>query len=127
MSDSSFALKEFAKLLGVLAHPERVQIIEELRARELDVNSLQACLGVAHARVSQNLSILRSHRIVVERREGRHVFYKLAQPLLAAWLLQGFSFLEREAAVNEEIRGSVGLARLAWSEEDAPSKAHLEL
>ena len=116
MPDRAFATKELAKLLGVLAHPERIRIVEELRGGELDVNSLQKLLGVAHSRVSQNLGILRSHRIVSERREGRHVFYRLLQPQLATWLRDGLSFLEREAELNQEIRSALGRAREQWTD-----------
>ena len=116
MPDRAFATKELAKLLGVLAHPERIRIVEELRGGDLDVQSRQKLLGVAHSRVSQNLGILRSHRIVTERREGRHVFYRLVQPRLATWLRDGLSFLEREAELNEEIRSALGRAREHWTD-----------
>lgn len=116
MIDCLCATKELAKLIGVLAHPERISIIEELRSGERDVNSLQKALGIAQARVSQNLGILRSHRIVTERREGRHVYYRLLQPAMAAWLVEGLNFLEGEAAVSDEIRSSLGVARITWTE-----------
>lgn len=41
--------KELADLLGVLAHPHRIRIIEELRASERDVNSLQEALAISHS------------------------------------------------------------------------------
>jgi DNA-binding transcriptional ArsR family regulator len=117
MPDRAFATRELSNLLGVLAHPDRIRIVEELRGGELDVASLQNLLGVAHSRVSQNLGILRIHRIVVERREGRHVFYRLTQPEMAPWLLQGLVFLEREAEHNEEVRAALGKVRRHWAQE----------
>ena len=116
MPERVFATKELAKLLGVLAHPERIRIVEELRSSELDVNSLQKLLGVAHSRVSQNLALLRSHRVVAERREGRHVYYRLVQPRIAGWLLEGLDFLERELAMNEEMRSALDRARERWTD-----------
>lgn len=106
--------KELAKLLGVLGHPHRIRIVEELRNRELDVNSLQQILGISHSLVSQNLSILRSHRLVTERREGRHVIYSLLQPKLAVWLIDGLQFLEGELDSQAEIRAAVEAARQQW-------------
>jgi DNA-binding transcriptional ArsR family regulator len=123
MPDRAFATKELAKLLGILAHPERIRIVAELRRDELDVNSLQKLLNVAHSRVSQNLAILRSHRIVVERREGRHVYYRLVQQGIAAWLLEGLDFLEREAAISEELRTALGRAREYWGESATSGEA----
>ncbi|MFN3323752.1 MAG: ArsR/SmtB family transcription factor [Bryobacteraceae bacterium] len=112
------ATQELAKLLGVLAHPHRIRIVEELRHRELDVNSLQKILGVSHSNVSQNLAVLRSYRLVAERRDGRHVFYRLLQPKLAGWLLAGLEFLEAELAMKEEMHEAFERARRQWSDED---------
>lgn len=107
--------RELAHFLGALAHPHRIHIIEELRGREMDVNSIQQILGISHSAVSQNLAVLRAHRVVQERREGRRVFYSLTQPLLADWLLGGLQFLEGEFAMVEEMRGAVETVRSAWS------------
>src|SRR3954468_17516000 len=87
--------KELAAFVGVFAHPLRIRIVEELRGDERDVNALQAALGISHSGVSQHLMVLRSHRIVSERREGRRVFYRLRQSDLAGWLLDATRFLER--------------------------------
>lgn len=103
-----------AELLGVLAHPHRVRIVEELRAGEKDVNSLQVILGVSHSRVSQHLSVLRSQRVVVERRHGRYVFYRLRQAALAQWLLDGFEFLPTEVQQAQEMRDAVEKTREIW-------------
>jgi DNA-binding transcriptional ArsR family regulator len=108
-------LREMATLLGVLAHPHRVRIVEELRAGELDVNSLQRILEVSHSRVSQHLSVLRSHRLVMERREGRHVYYRLVHPELAKWLVDGMVFLSQGQQLNEEIREAVDATMELWS------------
>lgn len=112
----SFVTKELATLLGILSHHHRIRIIEELRGKELDVNSLQNILQVSHSGVSQHLSILRSHRLVKERREGRHVIYQLAQPNLAAWLLEGLQFIEGGLNQAEEMQKALEETRSVWSE-----------
>ena len=71
MPERTLVTKELAQLLGVLSHPHRIRIVEELRAGECDVKSLQELLGISHAGVSQHLALLRAHRLVEERREGR--------------------------------------------------------
>lgn len=118
----AFVTKEMATLLGVLAHPHRVMIVQEIRDRELDVNSLQAVLGVSHSRVSQHLSVLRSHRIVAERREGRHVFYRLVQPQLAQWLHEGMRFLEAEATYSQEMHQALKQTRELWNRDTSPER-----
>ena len=85
MPGRALAAKELATLLNALAHPVRVRIVEELHGRPMDVNTLQSITAVSSSNVSQHLAILRTHRIVQERREGRRVIYSLAQPAIAAW------------------------------------------
>ncbi|MFN7938605.1 MAG: metalloregulator ArsR/SmtB family transcription factor [Bryobacteraceae bacterium] len=115
MPNRTVVSKELAKLLGVLSHPHRIRIIEELRDGEKDVNSLQNVLGVSHSGVSQHLSLLRSHRVVEERREGRHVFYHLMQPAIARWLTEGLDFLEVTATQVTELREAVEATKVFWS------------
>lgn len=105
--------EKLGRVLGVLSHPHRLHIIEELRREERDVASLQAALGISHSGVSQHLALLRSHALVVERREGRHVFYRLQKPELAGWLLDGLRFIE-PGAEQTELRAAVRDARALW-------------
>ncbi len=108
-------LREFAALMGAFAHPHRTRIIIELRAGEQDVNALQELLGITHSGVSQNLSVLRAHHIVKERRDGRHVYYSLTRPDLADWLIEGLGFLEAEHTHSEEVKGALDAARGDWA------------
>jgi len=108
------ALKELSDFLGAFAHPHRARIIIELRDGERDVNSLQELLGISHSGVSQNLSVLRAHHIVKERREGRRVFYSLTRAGLADWLIQAFQFLEAEYDHSEQVKGALDAAPGEW-------------
>lgn len=109
------AAAELARLLSVLSHPVRLRIVEELRSGEQDVNGLMHTLGIAHSGVSQHLSKLRDQHVVELRREGRHTFYRLRDPRLAEWLVDGFAIVlgdsERAAAVGK----AVSRARRLWS------------
>jgi len=117
MPHRALVTKELAEFLGVLSHPHRIRIIEELRDAELDVNSLQEALGISHSGVSQHLMVLRSHRLVSERREGRRVFYHLPQPKIAAWLMEATRFLEKDTAAAAELRKAIEKTRKGWSQE----------
>jgi DNA-binding transcriptional ArsR family regulator len=77
--------------------------------------TLAALLGISHSGTSQHLSHLRAHRLVAERREGRRVFYHLANPELSKWLLKGLEMIERNADTSREIKTSIRRARAAWS------------
>ncbi len=107
--------KELADFFSVLSHPQRIRIIEELRDGEHDVNSLQEALGISHSGVSQHLMVLRAHRLVSERREGRRVFYQLRQPGIAGWLLEATQFLENGATSAVELRNAITRTRNDWA------------
>lgn len=115
MPHRALVAKELAEFLGVLSHPHRIRIIEELRDGEHDVNSLQNALAISHSGVSQHLMILRASRLVSERREGRHVFYQLRQPEIAKWLLDATEFLERGSVDATELRKAIGKTRKEWA------------
>ncbi len=107
--------KELAKLHGVLSHPIRVRIIEELRENELSVNSLRDRLGITHAAVSQQLAVLRSSRLIVEHRQGRNVFYQLRNPELARWIMEGVSFISPDPSEVEQMLSAIQNAKGAWT------------
>lgn len=119
MPSRDIAAKELAKAFSVLSHPDRVRIIEELGSGEKDVNSLRAVLGVSHSRTSQNLAVLRTNRLVTERRDGRHVFYRLSQPELAGWILEGLRFIEGDLQASEARLSAFEEARQKWGGEPA--------
>lgn len=108
--------EELASLFSALSHPDRVRIIEELRSGELNVNELEEILEISHSRVSQHLGVLRNHRLVNTRREGRRVYYSLEAPELAAWLLQGLDFVAAEIEHGRALNTAVRQARKAWGD-----------
>jgi DNA-binding transcriptional ArsR family regulator len=111
------AAKELGALLNVLAHPARLQLVEELGHGELDVRALAETLALPQPGVSQHLALLRAHRLVSERRAGRRVYYRLQRPEIAAWLLEGLSFLAEPIGDIEVRRQLVEAARATWRRE----------
>ncbi|MBI3355123.1 MAG: winged helix-turn-helix transcriptional regulator [Nitrospirae bacterium] len=69
-----------ADICQILANPKRLKIINTLRDKELSVNELAKRVGVTKANLSQHLSILRQRRIVLTRREGVTIHYRIANP-----------------------------------------------
>lgn len=92
-----------------------MRILVELHHGEIDVNGLQKILGISHSGVSQNLSILRAHHLVRERREGRRVFYSLTNPRIAEWLIEGLEFLAGGLIHHEDLRNALQEARQQWT------------
>ncbi len=105
--------EELAEIFKIIAHPDRIRLIEALRFGEKDVTSLANELDLRGARVSQHLGLMRAHRIVEERREGRHHFYHLSQPNLAAWIIEALAFIEGRLTLITP--HNIADARALWS------------
>ncbi|MBC7441113.1 MAG: helix-turn-helix transcriptional regulator [Ramlibacter sp.] len=80
------------EVFTMLADATRIRIILALRDSELSVNQLAETVNKSQAAVSQHLAKLRLARIVITRREGTRVFYRLAnehaRQLVAAAIFQ---------------------------------------
>ncbi len=82
-SDESFyAIK--ARTIAVLANPKRLEIIDLLASAERTVTDLAAALGLPQATTSQHLAVMRKAAVVETRKEGNYVYYRLADPKIAA-------------------------------------------
>lgn len=113
MPDRKVAAAELADIFRITAHPDRIRIIEELRAEEKDVMTLVDNLQLPGPRVSQHLSLMKAHRIVEERRDGRHHYYRLSQPEIANWIIEGLAFVEgRLSGIKKSV---ISTARDLWS------------
>lgn len=114
MPYGALAAREVANVLKAVAHPARIRVIEELRSGERDVNSLQMLLQTTHSGVSQHLMVLRAYRLVAERREGRHVFYRLRKPEIADWLAEAVDLLLETAEEVKQMQAAIRKSRAAW-------------
>jgi DNA-binding transcriptional ArsR family regulator len=120
MPDRLVVAKELAEILRITAHPDRIRIIEELRADEKDVNTLATELGLPPTRVSQHLGLMKAHRIVDSRPGGRHNYYHLNQPDIADWIVAGLAFLEgRLSGIS---KSTITTARKLWSADTNTNK-----
>lgn len=69
-----------ARICRTFSHPKRLEILNLLRQGELPVGELAERMGVSLANVSQHLAILRDRGVVMTRREGVNVYYRVADP-----------------------------------------------
>lgn len=113
MPDRQVVAKELAEIFKIIAHPDRIRIVEELGNGEKDVNTLVDRLDLPGPRVSQHLGLMRAHRIVEERREGRHHYYHLTQPDIAKWIVEGLSFVE--GRISGVSKSAISRARSLWT------------
>ncbi|MEM5948091.1 metalloregulator ArsR/SmtB family transcription factor [Spirochaetia bacterium 38H-sp] len=74
----SVALDDVATFFKVLGDPGRIRILKLLMDGELCVHELAEKLEVSQSAVSHQLSVLKYARLVKSRREGKHIFYSIA-------------------------------------------------
>ena len=67
-----------ANICKTLANPRRLEIISALREDELTATQLTKKILISKANLSQHMSILIQKGVVLSRREGLNVFYKLS-------------------------------------------------
>lgn len=108
------AAQELANFLGVIAHPDRIRIIEELHGGELDVTALQTNLSLPQSFVSRHLGVMKSNKIVAERKEGRRVYYHLSVPTLATWLIAGLDIIGEKDKASVPIAEAFASAKKLW-------------
>jgi DNA-binding transcriptional ArsR family regulator len=74
------------KIFQALADPSRRAIFESLTSGEAAVKDLTARFAISQPAVSQHLAILKDAGLVISRREGRCVYYRMEprgmQPLI---------------------------------------------
>jgi ArsR family transcriptional regulator len=63
-----------------LADPKRLCVLESLAHGELSVGELSTRVGCQVPNMSQHLAVLRSAGLVVSRRDGNTVYYRLTDP-----------------------------------------------
>ena len=66
--------------LKVLANEDRLLLLCQLSQGERCVGELEAALGIHQPTLSQQLSVLRNEGLVNTRRQGKHIFYSVANP-----------------------------------------------
>lgn len=75
-----------AALLRTLGQSERLKILLAIGQHEACVCHLEAALGLRQAYISQHLMALRQAGLVTARRDGRNIYYRLADPSLLSFI-----------------------------------------
>jgi rhodanese-related sulfurtransferase/DNA-binding MarR family transcriptional regulator len=105
----------FENLAGIaqaLGHAHRLELLEHLGQGERSVEHLAERTGLTLANASRHLQRLRRAGLVVGRREGKRVYYRLAEEDAAVRLLQALSaFGERSSAEIARVIASYFRAR----------------
>ena len=66
--------------LKVLANEDRLLLLCQLSQGEMCVSELEEALGIRQPTLSQQLGVLRSEGVVDTRRDGKRIYYSVADP-----------------------------------------------
>jgi len=102
-------MRHILRTTKALADENRLRIIGVLRGRELCVCQLIELLGLAPSTVSKHLSILRSARLIDSRKQGRWMYYRLADPAGASRHIIG--------ALDWTVRSVAATDQFVWDNE----------
>ena len=82
-------LDSLAELFKVFGDPTRIRILFVLFETEVCVCDLARALNMTQSAVSHQLRILKQSRLVKNRREGKSMFYSLADDHVRRMIAQG--------------------------------------
>jgi ArsR family transcriptional regulator len=71
---------QFAAMAKALGHAHRLEILELLAQGERSVESLSERAGLTIGNASQHLRLMRQAGLLVSRRDGKRIFYRLSDP-----------------------------------------------
>lgn len=66
--------------LKILANEDRLLLLCQLSQGEISVGDLETSLDIRQPTLSQQLGVLRTEGVVATRRDGKRMFYSVADP-----------------------------------------------
>ena len=92
-----------AEMCKVFSHAKRLELIDILRDKEMSAGELGGRLGLTPANLSQHLTMMKERHILISRKEGNMVYYRIAN----SRLLEAFDLLRE--ILFEQIRQDAAL------------------
>jgi DNA-binding transcriptional ArsR family regulator len=97
-----------ARRFRVIGEPMRIRLLDRLRSREATVNELAAELNASQQNVSKHLNVLADVGIVGRRKDGNHVYYRIADEGVFGLCEQVCGSLQQQLrTLNAVVEGSV--------------------
>lgn len=89
-------LYDLAELFKVFGDFTRIRILYVLFEAEVCVCDLAAALNMTQSAISHQLKILKQNKLVKNRREGKSIFYSLADDHVRSIIAQGREHIEED-------------------------------
>jgi len=80
------AAGEATAVLRTLANEDRLLLLCQLSQGEMSVSKLEETLDIHQPTLSQQLGVLRTEKLVQTRRDGKRIFYSVADPKILTML-----------------------------------------
>jgi DNA-binding transcriptional ArsR family regulator len=98
-------LTQVADVFDLLSDPRRLALLVELLAGERNVGDLAAGTGASESATSHALRLLRAHRVVAVRREGRLAYYRLTDDHVRQLLDVALAHVEHAMPLHDTAEG----------------------
>ena len=69
-----------ADVCKIFSHAKRLEILNTLKDREMSAGELSEHIGINKANLSQHMSVLKSKGVILSKREGVNIYYRIANP-----------------------------------------------
>ena len=87
-------LQDLAEFYRVFGDATRLKILYVLLSAEMCVYDIASVLGMSQSAISHQLRVLKQMDLVKNRREGKTIFYALADAHIVTILSQGLDHIE---------------------------------
>lgn len=91
---SEHAAAEVAELFRTFSDTSRVRILSALVEHEYTVSQLSEAVGISESGISHHMRGLRQMRIVLSRRDGKEVYYRVEDEHIIALFQQGVNHVQ---------------------------------
>lgn len=113
-------MKDTTILLKALADENRLRLLMALRNRELCVCQLVEMLKLSPPSVSKHLAMLKRADLVLSRKEGRWIYYRLPDDEASDKLKRTMTWLQLQLSGNKQvIRDIMSLRKILEEEPEA--------
>lgn len=89
-------LYDLAELFKIFGDSTRIRILFVLFEHEVNVTDLSDALEMNQSAISHQLKILKQSKLIKSRRDGKQIFYSLADDHVATIIKMGVEHIEEE-------------------------------
>lgn len=69
-----------ADVFKIFSSPKRLEILNALKGKEMSASELIEKTGLSKANLSQHMNVLKSKGVVLTKREGINIYYRISNP-----------------------------------------------